>query len=270
MLEEQDTFEDLYEYFYQINYILEQGNEYFYFSRIENTVDLERKLEKAFNWIDILDFFKTFDSSFDVGYRFSPADIVNQLKNNADLKTKLDSLKKISGDKNSYTDRIKKIIDKLEKDNFITLENEISETYKVLTSFNYLKDIISTINIPEEKIGLHVFQANAAIEEPALVPEEIMDSPYFWPVVIGGAVLIVFIIALIIFLIVRKKRKQKVDREDINQQIKSFTELAKTRVNTIKADPSKATINDIQQFADENPEIAANLIREMLKEDEES
>lgn len=150
VLEEQDTFEDLYEYFYQINYILEQGNEYFYFSRVENTVDLERKLEKAFNWIDILDFFKTFDSSFDVGYRFSPSDIVNQLKNNADLKTKLDSLKKISGDKTSYTDRIKKIIDRLEKDNFITLENEISETYKVLTSFNYLKDIISTINIPEE------------------------------------------------------------------------------------------------------------------------
>ena len=62
ILEDQNTFEDLYEYFYQINYILEQGNEYFYFTRVENNVDLERKLEKAFNWIDILDFFKTFDS----------------------------------------------------------------------------------------------------------------------------------------------------------------------------------------------------------------
>ena len=31
ILEDQNTFEDLYEYFYQINYILEQGNEYFYF-----------------------------------------------------------------------------------------------------------------------------------------------------------------------------------------------------------------------------------------------
>ncbi|MEM8522036.1 hypothetical protein [Flavobacterium sp. PL12] len=149
ILDDQDTFEDLYEYFYQINYILEQGNEYFYFSRVENNVDLERKLEKAFNWIDILDFFKTFDSSFDVGFRFSPADIVNQLKNNADLKTKLESLKKISGDQKNYTDRVKKIIERLEKENFITLENELSETYKVLTSFNYLKDIITTINIPE-------------------------------------------------------------------------------------------------------------------------
>jgi hypothetical protein len=150
VLEDTETFEDLYEYFYQINYILEQGNEYFYFSRTEKNVDLDRKLEKAFTWIDILDFFKTFDSSFDVGFRFSPSDIVNQLKNNADLKTKLDNLKKYSEDKKTYTERIKKIIENLIKDNFITLENEISETYKVLTSLNYLKDIISTINIPEE------------------------------------------------------------------------------------------------------------------------
>jgi hypothetical protein len=70
-------------------------------------------------------------------------------KNNADLKTKLDNLKKISTDKKSYLDQIKKLIEKLEKDNYITLENEISETYKVLTSFNYLKDLVNTINIPE-------------------------------------------------------------------------------------------------------------------------
>src|SRR5699024_7404727 len=104
----------------------------------------------AFAWIDILDFFKTFDSSFDVGFRFSPSDVVNQLKNNADLKSKLDSFKKIGTDKKNYSERVKKIIEKLEKDNFIALENEISETYKVLSSFNYLKDIVASINIPEE------------------------------------------------------------------------------------------------------------------------
>lgn len=150
VLEDEEIFEDLYEYFYQINYILEQGNEYFYFSRTENNADLDRKLEKAFGWIEILDFFKTFDSSFDVGYRFSPSDIVNQLKNNADLKTKLEKLKKVTSDKKTNSEKIKKLIEKLEKDNFITLENEITETYKVLTSFHYLKDIITTINIPEE------------------------------------------------------------------------------------------------------------------------
>ncbi len=149
ILEDEDNFEDLYDYFYQIDYILEQGDEFFYFSRNEKNADLERKIEKAFGWIDTLDFFKTFDSSFDIGFRFTPSEIVNQLKNNADLKTKLDNLKKISTDKKSYLDQIKKLIEKLEKDNYITLENEISETYKVLTSFNYLKDLVNTINIPE-------------------------------------------------------------------------------------------------------------------------
>ncbi|CAA0173831.1 conserved hypothetical protein [Tenacibaculum maritimum] len=150
ILEDEDNFADLHEYFYQINYVLEHGNEYFYFSRKEKNIDLERKLDKAFEWIDILDFFKTFDSSFDVGYRFSPADIVNQLKNNADLKSKLDGFKKIGNEKKKYTERIQKLIEKLEKEYFVSLENEITETYKVLTSFHYLKDIISTINIPED------------------------------------------------------------------------------------------------------------------------
>lgn len=150
ILEDEDVFSDLHEYFNQINYVLEHGNEYFYFSRFEKNVDLDRKLNKAFGWIDILDFLKTFDSAFDVGFRFTPSEIVNQLKNNANLKTKLDNLKKIGADKRNYSDRIKKIIERLERDNFVALENEMSETYKVLTSFNYLKDLITTINIPEE------------------------------------------------------------------------------------------------------------------------
>jgi hypothetical protein len=150
ILENDDTYRDLQEYFSQINYLLEQGNEYFYFSRVEKNVDLDRKLEKAFDWIDLLNFFKTFDSSFDVGFRFSPSDIVNELKNNADLKSKLESFKKISTGKKSYSDQVKKLIERLEKDNFVSLENEISESYKVLTSLNYLKEIIATINIPEE------------------------------------------------------------------------------------------------------------------------
>jgi len=149
-LEDDQTFEDLHEYFYQINYVLEQGNEYFYFSRKENNTDLDRKLKKAFQWIDLLDFFKTYDSSFDVGFRFSLSDILNQLKNNADLKTKLEKIKETGVEKKSYSNRLKKIIEKLEKDHFITLENEITETYKVLTSLHYLKDIVTVINIPEE------------------------------------------------------------------------------------------------------------------------
>ncbi len=150
-LENEQHYDELYEFFLDINYVLEKGNDYFYFSRVENKTDVERKLEKAFNWIDILDFFKTFDSSFSSGFRFSPAEIANQLNTNADLKSKLNSLKRINKDKKyNYTEQIKKIIESLEREGFIALENEISEQYKVLTSFNYLEELISTINIPED------------------------------------------------------------------------------------------------------------------------
>lgn len=150
IMEDKDTFDDLHAYFKQINYILEQGNGYFYFSREEKNADIDRKLDKAFEWIDWLDFLKSYDNTFDVGFRFTPAEIASQLKNNADLKNKLENLKNIRGNKRSHDERIRKIIDKLEKENFIALEEEISETYKVLNSFHYLKDLVSIINIPEE------------------------------------------------------------------------------------------------------------------------
>jgi len=149
ILEDEDTFNELFDYFNEINYVLEKGDEYFYFSRKEKNADLERKIEKAFQWIDIVDFFNTFDTAFDVGFRFTPSEIHNQLKNNADLKSKLENLKGINSDKKNYLERINKMVERFEKEGFISLENELSETYKVLTSFNYLKDLINTINIPE-------------------------------------------------------------------------------------------------------------------------
>jgi len=150
VLEEGETFNELQKYFHHINYHLEHGNEYFYFTRLESNSNLDRKLNKAFGWIDLLDFLKTFDPSFDIGFRFSPSEITNQLKNNADLKNKLDNLKRIGVDKKNYSERVKKVIEQLVKDDFVALENEMNETYKVLTSFNYLKELVTAINIPEE------------------------------------------------------------------------------------------------------------------------
>ena len=48
ILEDEDTFNDLYDYFHQINYVLEQGDEFFYFSRNEKNIDLERKIENKY------------------------------------------------------------------------------------------------------------------------------------------------------------------------------------------------------------------------------
>jgi hypothetical protein len=44
ILEDEDSFEDLYDYFYQIDYILEQGDEFFYFSRNEKNAFMLQSL----------------------------------------------------------------------------------------------------------------------------------------------------------------------------------------------------------------------------------
>jgi hypothetical protein len=150
IIDEDDNYTELYEYFKKINLILERGNQYYYFSRKETKVNLERKLEYLFKWIDIIDFFKTYDSSFDSGYRFIPSDILVSLKTDAELKSKLDAIKKHTNGRENYSDIIKRTLDSLVRDNFLEIEDELSNTYKVLSSFKYLEELILLINIPEE------------------------------------------------------------------------------------------------------------------------
>ncbi len=144
-----ENFDDLYDYFKSINLVLERGDEYFMFTRVENKTDLERKMEAAFKWIDVLDFFKTVDNSFGAGYRFTPADILVKLTVDVNLKNKLEGLKKYAGGKEKHAEILDKVLDLLRKDNFIELENEISNSYKALASFHYLERLILSLNIPE-------------------------------------------------------------------------------------------------------------------------
>ena len=82
----EDNQSELYDFFAAINFVLESGNEYYYFSRRENKVDLERKLEIAVRWIDVLDFIKTYDAAFSSGFRFQPADMVVKVGTDLELK----------------------------------------------------------------------------------------------------------------------------------------------------------------------------------------
>lgn len=143
-----NDFDAFYMYFAGINLILEEGDEYYYFVSTDNRADLERKLEIAMKWIDIIDFLKTFDNGF--GFRFRPSSILVRLSVDADLKNKLEGLKKYAGGKEKHAEIISKILDKLEKDNFIEVENEMTEEYKTLASFAYLEQLILNINIPED------------------------------------------------------------------------------------------------------------------------
>src|SRR5690606_9281323 len=96
-----------------------------------------------------LDFFKTFDHSFGSGFRFGIADITVRLNTDADLKSKLSALKRITK-KTNHSEAVSKLVEFLVKDNFVELQDEITNTYKVLSSFGYLEEMIMTLHIPED------------------------------------------------------------------------------------------------------------------------
>lgn len=153
ILDDSENFETLYEYFYSINFILEKGDEYYNFSRKnESKADIERKLETVCKWIDIVDFFKTFDNAFASGYSFSPAKIAVEISVQAVLKNKADGLKGVlkMDEKTPYHEVANKIVELLCKEGFAEIEIEILKSYKVLSSFKYLEELINNINIPEE------------------------------------------------------------------------------------------------------------------------
>jgi hypothetical protein len=149
VIEDEQNFENLYDYFLNINFVLEKGNEYFYFSRPESKTDLEKKIDTAYKWIDIVDFLKTYRNDFSSGIRFSPSDILVQLKTDADLESKLEGLKNYA-DKDTQRDILERILKILADDSFIEIENSVTQQYKVLASFNYLEQLILKIHISED------------------------------------------------------------------------------------------------------------------------
>jgi len=146
----EENFDDLYHYFMAIGFVLERGDEFFYFSRNEVKAQLESKIEQAYRWIDVVDFFMAFNSSFAPGFRFTASNVAQQVKVDASLKDKLEIMKRLTGD-GKYDERIYNLIEKqLCTPGFAELENELTNEYKVLASFNYIKQLIVSIQIQEE------------------------------------------------------------------------------------------------------------------------
>ena len=146
----EDNFESLSLFFAQIGYTLEHGNEYFYFSRNEPRMTLEQKIQRAYYWIDVLDLFKTYDETFGPGYRFQPEQILVEANINVVLQNKLDSIRKHFSDKDIRKDILDNVIRQLTKDSFLELENDKTNTYKVMSAWHYLERLIESINIYDE------------------------------------------------------------------------------------------------------------------------
>lgn len=102
-----------------------------------------------------------------------------------------------------------------------------------------------------------------------------------WIIIAAAAGLLLFVVVLVVILLLRRKKKQK-QQELEEQQAASVEELLEAAGIPLEEEPAGADVMDIQtersmelrkdirQFVDENPEIAAQMLKNWLKGDDDN
>lgn len=148
----EENFEELEPKFREIGYQLEDGNNYYYFSRPnESNQNVESKIEKALRWLDVMAFFTTFRKDLCRGARFQPYDILKQVEINLSLKEQLADLQKRTNPGKNYQEMLNDLIKEIQKEGFIDLENEMDQTWKILDSWDYMEKLVMAVNIQDDK-----------------------------------------------------------------------------------------------------------------------
>lgn len=148
----EENFEELEPKFREIGYQLEDGNNYYYFSRPnESNQNVESKIEKALRWLDVLAFFTTFRKDLCRGARFQPYDILKQVEINLSLKEQLADLQKRTNPGKNYQEMLNDLIKEIQKEGFIDLENEMDQTWKILDSWDYMEKLVMAVNIQDDE-----------------------------------------------------------------------------------------------------------------------
>lgn len=148
----EENFEELELKYREIGYQLEDGNNYYYFSRpSESNQNVESKIEKALRWLDILAFFTTFRKDLCRGARFQPYDILKQVEINLSLKEQLADLQKRTNHGKNYQEMLNDLIKEIQKEGFIDLENEMDQTWKLLDCWDYMEKLVMAVNIQDDE-----------------------------------------------------------------------------------------------------------------------
>ena len=117
--------------------------------------------------------------------------------------------------------------------------------------------------------------------EPPLILPPTYQLPFEeWVIYAAGAGLLVFLLLLIIILSVRKKRKKKKQEQARQRELDELLAAAGLAQNAVpvtgadvmslQTEKSMELRKDIRQFADDNPEIAAQMIRGWLRGGDEN
>lgn len=144
----EENYADYETYFLELGLRLEAGEGYFYFSRThEAKPTIEQKLQSFAQWVDILDFLKTYDLTFSTGFQFRSTQILERINLDVELR---DKARKLFRKQNTNQDIIEKLLNELESMGFAEVINEQDGTYKVTAAFHYAEEMVNLITIYNE------------------------------------------------------------------------------------------------------------------------
>jgi len=176
----------------------------------------------------------------------------------------------------------------IEKDNTQLVDASIAVSLKdgAMTERkrqNIISLVSDATNVPEENITVFDLMAPVEEAEPPAADDEPQVSllDQFMPfILIGAGVLASLIVILIIVLIVmrsirKRKARKKSEAEELEEQLQEALRHEEEEQRRKLRGAALASLNqenkiteEVKQFANENPEITASLIRSWLKEAE--
>ncbi len=142
-----------------------------------------------------------------------------------------------------------------------------------------IKDMVSkAVNIRKESISVKNYTiSRPSDEEPVNAqpqPTEGLSPTTLFAIVALGLLLLILVVVVVVVLLRNRAKKRKAEEEAASQTIKDtqMEEIEKLkqqlRESAQEKDKESAITNEIREFAKQNPEITAGLIRTMLKEEE--
>lgn len=136
--------ESLREYFLAIDLHLYRGNGYFYFTRPERSDSYQERFKKVRKQLDLLRFLLTYHSGFGPGLVFTKDELWAKCLQRPDLMKQLEKLP-LRPAGTASEEKLQLLLQTLEKDTLIEADGEAQ--YRVLTSFDYLLQLIDRIEL---------------------------------------------------------------------------------------------------------------------------
>ena len=142
-----------------------------------------------------------------------------------------------------------------------------------------IKDMVSkAVNIRTDSISVKNYTISRPDDEqPAQTqpePSRGLSPTTLFAIVALGLLLLILVVVVVVILLRNRAKKRKAEEEAASQTIKDtqMEEIEKLKQQLKESaqekDKESAITNEIREFAKQNPEITASLIRTMLKEDE--